>query len=90
MPRPRRESPADLVDGWPAGEASTPEAEVARLIVLDLRAGIAEHGVRGFAELVGMNHATLLAVSAGRTWPSLQLIVGMERALGRAVWPRPV
>ncbi|MFK0402757.1 hypothetical protein ACIQTT_10535 [Microbacterium sp. NPDC090225] len=82
-----RKSPAELSSAWPDGESDDRAGEVARRIVLVLREGVDEHGLRGFAKLVGVNHSTLLGVLEGRTWPSVQLVSGAELALGRRVWP---
>jgi ribosome-binding protein aMBF1 (putative translation factor) len=83
----KQPSPAELSKGFPANPVDDANAEVARLVALELQAAIDEHGLRPLAAKIGMHHRTLLATAAGEVWPNARLIAGLERALGRTVWP---
>jgi transcriptional regulator with XRE-family HTH domain len=64
-----------------------PIGEVARHFTLNLREAIGSKSVRGVADAAGINHATLLGILAGRTWPDLATIAKLERGLGVDLWP---
>lgn len=82
-----RKSPAELSPNWPDAASEDLAGEAARQIALVIRAETARHGVRGLAALAGVQHGTLISVSEGRSWPSVTLVVRLEHALGRSIWP---
>ncbi|MEJ3404592.1 hypothetical protein WDJ51_07605 [Rathayibacter sp. YIM 133350] len=87
MPRAQRPSPAELATGWPDLASSDPSAEVARRFARRLRAAIGERSIRSVAVLSDVNHATVLAILAGRAWPDLYTISKLERGLQADLWP---
>ncbi|WP_139415614.1 helix-turn-helix domain-containing protein [Agromyces laixinhei] len=90
MGRIRRASPAELVDEWPDGTATDPIARVAQEFAQNLREAMGDLTVRSVARSAGLDHATVLAILAGRTWPDLATIGKLERALEQNLWPTGV
>ena len=84
-PRP---APADLAEGWPSRPSDDPDAEVARRFVLNLRDGLGENSVRSVARAANLSEGTIRTIVAGSVWPDLRTIARLERALGRALYPR--
>lgn len=60
---------------------------MARRLVLNLQREIGERSIRSVAETAGMDHATLLGLLRGRSWPDLVTIARLERGLGADLWP---
>lgn len=90
MPRPKRPSPSDRVAGWPEAQSHDPVGEVARQLVLNLRAAIGERSLRSVASDCGVSHSTLTNILAGRHWPDLETIAKLEMGLSAQLWPRDV
>ncbi|WP_146184904.1 hypothetical protein [Agromyces badenianii] len=90
MGRVKRASPSELVSDWPDGQSDDPIARVAQQFVLNLVDAIGEQSVRAVSREAGIDHATLLAVLAGRSWPDMATIGKLERALSRNLWPTGV
>ncbi|MET0714899.1 MAG: helix-turn-helix transcriptional regulator [Mycetocola sp.] len=87
MPRPARELPEALSDGWPHMPSADPIGEVARQFALNVEAAIGERSVRAAARDVGVDHATIRALIAGKSWPDLATIAKLERGFGVNLWP---
>jgi hypothetical protein len=87
MPRPKRETPAQLTPGWPTTESADPIAEVARKFVLALLDAVGERSVRSVAKDAGVTHNSLASILAGHTWPDLATIAKLERGVDAALWP---
>ncbi|MGH3704128.1 MAG: helix-turn-helix domain-containing protein [Agromyces sp.] len=87
MGRAKRASPSELVSDWPDGQAGDPIARVAQKFTLNLLEAIGDRSVRAVARDAGIDHATLLAILAGRSWPDLATIGKLERALETNLWP---
>ncbi|PZE64028.1 XRE family transcriptional regulator [Curtobacterium sp. MCBD17_021] len=73
---------------WPEVSSEDPIAEVARALVLNLRAAMADRSVREVASAAGLHHTTLLKVLAGRAWPDLSTVARLEEVLRTNLWPR--
>jgi hypothetical protein len=80
--------PNELTDKWPDSVIDDPIGEVARLLAVNLRTGIADRSIRSVATACGLSHVTLLAVLEGRVWPDLATIARLERGLQTELWPR--
>lgn len=87
MARSARARPQELTDSWPDKPSPDPVGEVARLFVMNLRREIGKRSIRAAAEACGLNHATLLGILEGRTWPDLETIAKLERGLTADLWP---
>ena len=88
VPRPSRFSPAELSpEPWPEQPSADPVAEVARRLVLNLEREIGDRSIRSVAEAAHVDHATLLALLRGRSWPDLVTIARLELGLGVDLWP---
>jgi transcriptional regulator with XRE-family HTH domain len=88
VPRPARRSPAELSpDPWPTRPSSDPVAEVARRLAVNVEREIGGRSIRSVAEAAQVDHATLLGLLRGRSWPDLVTIAKLERGLGADVWP---
>jgi hypothetical protein len=89
MSRVPRIKPVDLAPApWPEKPSSDPAGEVARRLVLNLQRALNEQkSIRGAAKLAGIDHATILKILAGRSWPDLHTIVRLEQSLGATLWP---
>ena len=87
MPRPTRPSPRELTPSWPDESATDAAGEVARRLAANLRSVIGERSIRSVAAHAEVNHATLLAILAGRVWPDAYTIATLESALGADLWP---
>lgn len=88
MGRSRRRVPADAIDGWPDDVADDPAMEVVRLIVQNLRTAIDGTSLRAVETLTGVDHTTVHAILAGRTWPDTLTVARLEQGLGVSLWPR--
>lgn len=89
MGRPARELPAELSDApWPDRPSADPFAEVARQLVLNLRAATGGESLRSVAERCGLSHTTLVRVMNGKAWPDLATIARLEAGLHAPLWPR--
>ena len=87
MPRPARELPEALSDGWPHVPSADPIGEVARQFALNVEAAVGDRSVRAAARDVGIDHATIRALIAGKSWPDLATIAKLERGFGVDLWP---
>jgi len=88
MPRPTRATPEELAPApFPSERSEDPAVEVARLFAIALKAQTDATSVRAVAEAAGLNHATLLAIIKGRTWPDMLTIAKLESSLGVDLWP---
>ncbi|WP_150307208.1 helix-turn-helix transcriptional regulator [Planctomonas psychrotolerans] len=86
-----RGKPVELAPApWPDIPSDDLIGEVARQLVLNLRAAIGDQSIRSVATAAGMNHVTVLNVLAGRVWPDLATIAKLERGLGRPLWPSAI
>ncbi len=84
---PKRGFPAGLSERWPEESASSEDAEVARLIVVNLHAASRGRGVRGIARDAGIDEKTLRRIIAGATYPDVRTVARLERALQVALYP---
>lgn len=64
-----------------------PIGEVARQFALNVEAAIGGRSVRAAARDVGVDHATIRALVAGKSWPDLATIAKLERGFGVDLWP---
>jgi hypothetical protein len=88
VPRPARRSPAELApEPWPTSPSTDPVAEVARGLVLNVEREIGDRSIRSVAEVSGVDHATLLGLLRGRSWPDVVTIARLEQGLGADLWP---
>jgi len=88
MPRASRSTPEELAPApFPTIASDDPVVEVARKFAIALKAETDASTVRAVAEACDLNHATLLAVIKGRTWPDMLTIAKLERGLGKDLWP---
>lgn len=78
----KRARPAELTKSWPDSASSDAAGEVARLMVLNLRAAMGATSIRGVARAAGLNEATVRKVLAGEVWPDVRSVARLEEALG--------
>jgi predicted transcriptional regulator len=83
-----RKSPADLVGDWPRRPSPNVAVEIAREIVLHLRAAADQHSVQALAEQLGVSEDTLTSVLDGHAWPPIVLVSRAEQLLGVRLIPR--
>lgn len=88
MARTERKKPAELAPApWPDVESPSPAGEAARQFTRKLRNAIGGASLRSAAASAGINHATLLKILAGQTWPDLETIAKLETGLKADLWP---
>jgi hypothetical protein len=87
MPRDKRAKPHELSTNWPDEQSANPNGEVARQFALNLRKSIGDRSLRAAGDDAGVDHTTILAILAGRTWPDLETISKLEHGLGVDLWP---
>ncbi|NQX22724.1 helix-turn-helix transcriptional regulator [Curtobacterium sp. VKM Ac-2852] len=85
-------SPGQLTASpWPDVPSEDALAEVARRLVLNVRAAMDGRSIRAVAVDVGVGNVTLSNVLAGKAWPDLATIARLEQGLDVDLWPgRPV
>ncbi|WP_413353819.1 helix-turn-helix domain-containing protein [Microbacterium sp. 1P06AB] len=84
---PARGFPAADSSKWPHERVASEDAEVARLIVVNLLAAMGERGVRGVARDAGINEKTLRRLIAGASYPDVRTVARLEDALGVSLYP---
>lgn len=87
MARPARSLPHELSPAWPDAPSGDPIAEVARRFALNVRSAMGERSIRSVAADCGLNHATVITVLEGRSWPDLVTIAKLEAGLDTGLWP---
>ena len=86
--KPRKRGfPAESSESWPHASASSEDAEVARLIVLNLMAAVKGRGLRGVAREAGIDEKTLRQLIAGASYPDVRTVARLEVALQVALYP---
>lgn len=94
--RRKRTPLVEKYPGWPdlSPESVDPVARKCLLFVLNLKDAVDDlseaghtQSLRDFARQAGINHATLIAITAGRTWPDGETIAKLESMTGRSLWP---
>lgn len=87
--RTRPAKPRSGNDGWPDQACSDPDAEVVRLLALNVGNAMvrAERGLRAMAREAGIDHGILSRLLTGDSWPNAATIIRLERALGERLWP---
>jgi lambda repressor-like predicted transcriptional regulator len=88
MARTRRLTPAQLAPGpWPETPSPDPIGEVGRQITVRLREAIGTQSLRAVASQTRLNHATLVKILDGSTWPDAETLAKLEHGLGVDIWP---
>ena len=87
VPRPRRQTPAAGLPGWPDTPTDQPDVETARRLALNLTQALAGRSLRAAATLTGVDHTTIGAILNGTVWPDLQTIARLEHGLDADLWP---
>lgn len=86
--KPRKRGfPAEGSEGWPYTSASSEDAEVARLIVLNLIAAAEGRGLRSIARQADIDEKTLRQLLAGASYPDVRTVARLERALQVPLYP---
>jgi hypothetical protein len=85
--RSRRRVPADAISGWPDRIADDPAMEAVRLLVHNLQTAIDGRSLRAVETITGVDHTTVHAILAGRTWPDTLTVARLEQGLGVSLWP---
>lgn len=87
MSRPVRPKPRDVLDVWPSGRDGSVEGNVAGRFAENLASAVEGRSLREVEKLTGVDHSTLAAIAAGRTWPDMSTIARLEAGLGCDLWP---
>lgn len=85
---PFRGLPAESSKNWPEERASSEDAEVARLIVVNLLAAAGGRAMRGIARDAGIDEKTLRQLIAGASYPDVRTVARLESALRVPLYPR--
>ena len=88
MARTVRKKPVELAPTpWPDIECPNAAGEAARQFTRNLRTAIGGASLRSAAASADINHATLMKILAGETWPDLETIAKLESGLKADLWP---
>jgi len=95
--RKKRTPLCEQYPGWPDLRPNSvdPVARKCLYFVLNLRSAVEEfnetgrtQSLRDFARQAEVNHASLIAIIAGRTWPDGETIAKLEAMTDRPLWPQ--
>jgi transcriptional regulator with XRE-family HTH domain len=87
VPRPGRPAPNSFSADWPEAPCDDPTAEVARRLVVRLKAVLAGRSLRSLKDATGVDHTTVSVILSGQVWPDIATLARLEAGLDADLWP---